>query len=90
MKIRTKESSDAVSIRINKEEYELFVNKGNELFKERNIAYINLSQGSLLFSINSPFFKDFNELDNNNKEFSTDDEQKNELVKKAIEKKIKE
>ncbi len=89
MQMRTKGNDPAVSIRLNKEEWNDHVKKGNKFFKDRNVGYIQAA-GKLSFSIKSPYYKEKEVIDLANKERSDEDQKKHDDVLDEIAKKNKE
>jgi hypothetical protein len=69
MKIRTVGASTAISARMTKEEWEKIKTDGDAIFSENKIGYMQVAEGKIFFSAESPYFKDFKEVDINiNKE----------------------
>lgn len=73
MKMREKKEDMAISVRLNKEEWNVIKNQGDELFSNREVGYMQVIPNNFHFSTTSPFFKDMFELDSNNKEKSDEE-----------------
>lgn len=84
MNIRNQPIQDSISIRMNKDEWKKFKEKGDSLFNNRNVAYISVGKGRIVFHKLSPLFKDFKELDEANKECDVQQEKINKKVAKEI------
>lgn len=68
MKMRTMGENPTKSIRMTKEEWIDIKNKGDKLFNGRNIGYMQVAETDINFSTTSPYYKDFVELDAQDKE----------------------
>ena len=88
MKTRETEQDMAISVRMNKAEWEKVKSDGDAIFKTRSVGYMHVIPGEVKFEIISPFYKDFRELDEMNKEKSDDQVIKDQEVKNAIAQKV--
>ena len=85
MRIRTKEISGSVSIRLNKEEWKKILNEGDKVFSNRNVGYLQIAEGKIKFDTSSTYFKDMKELDKQDEEFSMEEK----TITKSVTEEIK-
>ena len=88
MKTRQKENNMAISVRMNKAEWEEVKSDGDATFKTRSVGYMHVLPGEINFKMISPFYKDMKELDEANKEKSDEQVIKDQEVKNAIAQKV--
>ena len=70
MKARQVGQDMAISVRMNKAEWEETKANGDAKFKDRNVGYMHVVPGKIEFVTISPFYKDMKSLDDQNKEKS--------------------
>ena len=88
MKTRESEQDMAISVRMNKAEWEETKSKGDATFKTRSVGYMHVLPGEINFEVISPFYKDFRELDEQDKEKSDEKVISDQEVKDAIARKV--
>jgi hypothetical protein len=90
MKTRQVGQDMAISVRINKEEWVAIKADGDAQFKNRNVGYMQVAPGAISFENKSPFFKEMEELDDQDKEKSDEQIAKDNAVAEEIKNKNKE